>query len=78
MSRQIAVRIPEELVEFVDEQVRDGRATSRADAVIRALTRERRLERATQDLAILLAEREVEDPDQLDELVEYVHRSPIE
>jgi Arc/MetJ-type ribon-helix-helix transcriptional regulator len=78
MSKQIAVRLPEDLVEYVDGQVRAGTATSRADAVARALARERRRTRAAQDLAILLAERDVEDPDRLDDLAEFVRTVPID
>jgi Arc/MetJ-type ribon-helix-helix transcriptional regulator len=71
MTKQIAVRLPEDLVEYVDGQVRAGAASSRADAVARALERERRRTRAAQDLAILLGERDVEDPDRLDDLAEF-------
>ncbi len=78
MSKQIAVRLPEDLVEYVDGQVRAGAATSRADAVARALARERRRTRAAQDLAILLAERDAEDPDRLDDLAEFARTLPIE
>ena len=78
MSRQIAVRLPEDLVDYVDEQVRAGAATSRADAVARALARERRRSRAAQDLAILLTERDAEDPDRLDDLADFARSQPIE
>ena len=40
MSKQIVVRLPDELVEFVDEEVRAGKARSRAAFVTRALERE--------------------------------------
>lgn len=78
MSKQIAVRLPEDLVEFLDEQVSTGSANSRADAVTRALARERRRHRAAQDLTILLAEREFEDPDRFDDLAEFVRKLPID
>jgi Arc/MetJ-type ribon-helix-helix transcriptional regulator len=78
MSKQIAVRLPEDLVEYVDGQVRSGAVTSRADAVAQALARERRRTRAAQDLAILLAERDVEDPDRLDDLAEFARTVPID
>ena len=42
MSTQIAVRLPDDLMEFVDEQVADGKAASRADAVKAALKLARR------------------------------------
>jgi Arc/MetJ-type ribon-helix-helix transcriptional regulator len=55
MSRQIAVRLPDELVEFVDELVDSGKQRSRAAVVTRALERERRRMIATRDAEILAA-----------------------
>ena len=42
MSTQIAVRLPDDLVAFVDDLVRHGDAASRAAVVTQALERERR------------------------------------
>jgi antitoxin MazE3 len=53
MSKQIAVRLAEELVEFVDQAVASGSASSRASLVTRALERERRRTAAEADAAIL-------------------------
>lgn len=53
MNAQITVRIPEELVAFVDAEVARGKASSRADAITRALLRERRRHAALADVAIL-------------------------
>jgi Arc/MetJ-type ribon-helix-helix transcriptional regulator len=53
MSKQIAVRLPEELVDFVDEVVDSGTQPSRAAVVTRALERERRRATATRDAEIL-------------------------
>jgi Arc/MetJ-type ribon-helix-helix transcriptional regulator len=53
MSKQIAVRLPDELVDFVDELVSAGAAHSRAAVVTRALERERRRVIAARDAAIL-------------------------
>ena len=53
MTKQIAVRLPEELVEFVDEQVGSGAGRSRAAVVARALERDRRRAVAARDAAIL-------------------------
>jgi Arc/MetJ-type ribon-helix-helix transcriptional regulator len=53
MSKQVAVRLPDDLVEFVDGVVRSGRARSRAAVVSRALERERRRAVAARDAAIL-------------------------
>ncbi len=53
MSRQIAVRLPDDLVAFIDHLVEDDQASSRAVVVARALERERRRELAARDAAIL-------------------------
>lgn len=53
MSKQIAVRLPDELVEFVDRAVASGDARSRASVVTRALERERRRADAEKDAEIL-------------------------
>ena len=55
MSKQIAVRLPEELVDFVDSVVKAGTQQSRAAVVIRALERERRRAIAARDAEILAA-----------------------
>ncbi len=55
MSKQIAVRLADDLVEFVDELVGSGRERSRAAVVTRALERERRRAVAERDAAILSA-----------------------
>jgi Arc/MetJ-type ribon-helix-helix transcriptional regulator len=76
VSTQIAVRLPEELVEFIDHLVADGRATSRAAVVSRALQRERRRELAARDAAILGAT-DNEDDD-LDGLAQHAARTPLD
>ncbi len=53
MSVQIAIRLPDDLVDFVDDLVRSGAFPSRAAAVKRALERERRRRVAERDAAIL-------------------------
>jgi Arc/MetJ-type ribon-helix-helix transcriptional regulator len=53
MSKQIAVRLSDDLVEFVDEIVGAGRERSRAAVVSKALARERRRVIAERDAAIL-------------------------
>jgi Arc/MetJ-type ribon-helix-helix transcriptional regulator len=55
MSRQIAVRLPDELVDFVDSVVARGPERSRAAVVTRALERERRRAIAARDAEILSA-----------------------
>ncbi|MBU2667726.1 hypothetical protein KOI35_29865 [Actinoplanes bogorensis] len=66
MSTQIAVRLPDELVAFVDGQVSSGSAASRAAVVVRALERERRRAAAERDAAIYAADGN--DRDDLDGL----------
>jgi Arc/MetJ-type ribon-helix-helix transcriptional regulator len=75
MTVQITVRLPGDLVAFVDNLVADGAVTSRADAVTRALTRERRRQAALADVAIL--RRRGNEPD-LDALAEYTAAHPLD
>jgi Arc/MetJ-type ribon-helix-helix transcriptional regulator len=53
MSKQIAVRLPDELIDFVNEVVDSGASRSRAAVIARALERERRRASATRDVEIL-------------------------
>jgi Arc/MetJ-type ribon-helix-helix transcriptional regulator len=53
VSKQIAVRLADELVDFVDELVDSGAERSRAAVVSRALERERRRAIAAHDAEIL-------------------------
>jgi Arc/MetJ-type ribon-helix-helix transcriptional regulator len=53
MSRQIAVRLPDELVAFIDDVIDSGAGRSRATVVARALERERRRVIAARDAEIL-------------------------
>lgn len=75
MSRQIAVRLPDDLVEFIDHLVEHGQAASRAAVVAHALDRERRQEIAARDAAILA--QAGPDPD-LDDLAEFAARTPLD
>lgn len=61
MSKQIAVRLSDELVDFVDQVVGSGAERSRAAVVTRALERERRRAIAARDAEILA--RAGADPD---------------
>ncbi|MGZ8755672.1 MAG: hypothetical protein ACXW15_10845, partial [Acidimicrobiia bacterium] len=49
----MAVRLPEEVVAFLDKVVADGRATSRAALVSAAIEREMRRQAAEADVEIL-------------------------
>jgi Arc/MetJ-type ribon-helix-helix transcriptional regulator len=68
MSKQIAVRLADDLVAFVDERVDSGAERSRAAVVTRALERERRRAIAQRDAEILA--RDGDDPE-LAGLAEY-------
>jgi Arc/MetJ-type ribon-helix-helix transcriptional regulator len=50
MSIQIAVRLPDEQVAFLDREISQGHATSRAELVSRALRRMERERVASADL----------------------------
>jgi Arc/MetJ-type ribon-helix-helix transcriptional regulator len=65
MSKQIAVRLPDELVDFVDGLINEGKASSRAVVVTRALERERRRAVAARDVSILAGVSEDTDMDNL-------------
>jgi Arc/MetJ-type ribon-helix-helix transcriptional regulator len=77
MTIQITVRLPDDLVEFIDEQVHHGEASSRASAVAAALARERRRRVAVQDAAIL-ASQSGTDPDGLDDLAAWAAIQPMD
>ena len=53
MSIQIAVRLPDQLVNSLDELVDSGAARSRASVIERALLRELRYQRMLQEVEIL-------------------------
>lgn len=74
MSRQIAVRLPDDLVEFIDQVVERGRASSRAAVIARAVDRERRREIAERDAAILA--KSGPDPE-FDQLAAFAATTPL-
>jgi Arc/MetJ-type ribon-helix-helix transcriptional regulator len=63
VSIQIAVRLPEELVAYVDRAVASGRVKSRAELVARLLERDARRQRAEDDLQRLIARGALDDPE---------------
>lgn len=69
------MRLPNDLVEFMDQRVEQGHAASRAAVVAHALDRERRLEIAARDAAILA--KTGPDPD-LDGLAEFAARTSLD
>ncbi len=78
MTTQIAVRLPDEIVEYIDRQVRDGRRKSRADLITRLLARELRRERAAEDVQRIIADREANGPDHdMDDLARWAAKQPL-
>lgn len=75
MSTQIAVRLPDDTVAFLDRMVREKKAASRAEVIARALERELRRETAAWDAAILAESGE--DPD-LAGLIRYMTGHPVD
>jgi Arc/MetJ-type ribon-helix-helix transcriptional regulator len=76
VSKQIAVRLPDDLVEFLDDLVARGDVATRATAVTQAVERARRRETAARDAAILV--RATEDTDDLEGLAEFAARAPMD
>ena len=75
VSRQIAVRLSDDLVEFVDSIVETGEQRSSAAVVTRALERERSRRIAARDAEILAAS----DPDaDLASLAEHASDAPVD
>jgi Arc/MetJ-type ribon-helix-helix transcriptional regulator len=75
MTKQIAVRLPDELVAFVDGVVKSGAERSRAAVVTRALQRERRRVLAERDAQILA---HVGVDPELAGLAEHASRTPLD
>ncbi len=63
MSTQIAVRLPDEQVAYIDSQVAAGRASSRADLIAKLIVRERRRQRALEDIETMKAAGYAGNPD---------------
>ncbi len=74
MSTQIAVRLSDDLVAFVDDLVSRGEGSSRTAVVTRALERERRRKIAERDADILAT---VASDADLDELAEFAAATPL-
>jgi Arc/MetJ-type ribon-helix-helix transcriptional regulator len=75
MSKQIAVRLPDELVAYIDDLVAGGSATSRAAVVARAVRQEQRRAVAARDGEILAKEGMDRD---LDDLAEFASHVPMD
>ncbi|WP_343602674.1 YlcI/YnfO family protein [Mycobacterium sp.] len=76
VSTQIAVRLPDEIVAFIDAEVRGHHARSRAAVVLRALERERRRRLAERDAEILAAS--MSAPSDVDALAGHSARTALD
>lgn len=65
MSIQIAVRLPDDLVAYVDKAVASGRVKSRAELVTRLIERDARRQRTEDDLVRLIKRGVLDDPELL-------------
>ena len=74
MSRQLTVRLADDLVDFIDRRVKDGKASSRAAVIAAAVDRERRRAIAERDAAILV---KTASGDDLDDLAAYASRAEL-
>lgn len=70
------MRLPAELVAFIDDAVVDGRASSRAGLVEQAVERERRRIIAEQDIARLQATHDAADD--LGDLADHASATPLD
>lgn len=74
-TKQIAVRLPDDVAAFVDAEVAAGHAPSRAAVVTQALRRDQRRQAALADVDILKQGSDAED---FDALAEYAARQPLD
>lgn len=74
MTTQIAVRLPDELVEFIDELVSSGRFESRAAVITREVKRLQRRLAAEKDAEIYRIHGDYPD---LEGLAEYMSLHPL-
>lgn len=75
VSTQIAIRLPDELVEQLDEQVRKGIAGNRTELIRALLARELRRVEIEAERAVL--EQPWADPDDLAGLATWAGRRPL-
>ena len=75
MSKQVTVRLADDLVEFIDNRIRDGKASSRAAVIARAVEHDRRRATAHRDAAILAG---ADPADDFDDLAGYAARTPLD
>ena len=74
MSKQLTIRLADDLVAFIDRCVEDGKAPSRAAVVSAAIDRERRRAIAERDVSILA---QAAGGDDLGDLAAYASRMDL-
>ncbi|WP_327010208.1 hypothetical protein [Dactylosporangium sp. NBC_01737] len=74
MTTQIAVRLPDDLVQYIDREIAAGAAASRAAVVVRALERDRRRQDAEHDARIYAAN----PSDEFDDFHAWTSRRPMD
>lgn len=74
MSKQLTVRLADDLVDFIDSRIKGGKASSRAAVVAAAIDRERRRAIAERDAAILAKTARRDD---LDDLAAFASRTDL-
>ena len=75
MTIQVTVRLPDDIVEFIDQRVAHGHAASRAAIIAAAVERERRREIAERDALILVQEGNNDD---FDDLAAFAAQTPLD
>lgn len=76
MSTQIALRLPDDLVEQLDERVRQGVAANRSELIRVLLARELRRIEVEAEVAVL--SQSWDDPDDLAALADWSSGQPLE
>ena len=76
MTKQVTVRLPTDLVEFIDSSIELGEESSRAAVIGKALDRERRRRVAERDADIYA--RIEDDADDLNSLAEWAAAMPLD
>lgn len=77
VSTQIAVRLPDELVAYLDQAVAAGRAKSRAELVARFIAKDARRQRAEEDFLRLWEAGALDDEEAL-AIAEATSHTPID
>jgi Arc/MetJ-type ribon-helix-helix transcriptional regulator len=78
MSIQVAVRLPEGIVAFIDEEIAAGNADSRAEVIYNALEREYRLRCTERDLVVMMERKRRGEHDEGDDIARWRSENPLD